>query len=328
MPGPVALTAAQRDAVRRLVADGVLTPGQGEAVCGALAEAPQACGLPARWLVEVAGYLGGGLMLGGAALFLVESWDELGRAGRSAVLAGFALALVLAGVLVAGGFHRVRGLPLGGARRRVVGVLFALASGPAALAVLAAFDGSRRVIDSDLVAALVGFAVAAAGLLVLPTVAGQVATAVMSLFVVGDLVGQVLQPPDGSALAGWLMMLALGLLWVVVSVLRLLPSYQLGLATGTATALFAAQQLVTAPGTLAWGYGLTFAVAAGCLAFYRWQRSVVLLVAGVLGVTLAVPEAVVDWTGGALGGSLVLVLAGAVLIVASAIGLRIRHGAP
>ena len=61
---------------------------------------------------------------------------------------------------------------------------------------------------------------------------------------------------------------------------------------------------------------------------YRWLRSIVLLVAGVLGVTLAVPEAVLDWTNGALGASLILLVAGAVLVAASAVGLRLRRDKP
>jgi acyl carrier protein len=42
----------------------------------------------------------------------------------------------------------------------------------------------------------------------------------------------------------------------------------------------------------------------------------------------AAPEAVIDWTNGAVGGSLVLLIAGAVLVTASAVGLRLRQIRP
>jgi hypothetical protein len=70
---------------------------------------------------------------------------------------------------------------------------------------------------------------------------------------------------------------------------------------------------------------LTLAVAVACFLLYRWRRSVVLLVAGVAGVTLAVPEAVADMANGALSGAAVLLIAGAVLVAASAVGLRLRR---
>jgi hypothetical protein len=69
------------------------------------------------------------------------------------------------------------------------------------------------------------------------------------------------------------------------------------------------------------------AVSAGSLVLYRWQREVVLLVAGVVGATIAVPEAISDLTNGAVSGSVILLVAGAVLIATSAVGLRLRAAA-
>jgi hypothetical protein len=111
----------------------------------------------------------------------------------------------------------------------------------------------------------------------------------------------------------------------VVACLRLVPARPLGLVVGTAVALVGAQLPLGTESTVQWAYALTFGLALGSFLGYRWQRSVVLLAAGVLGVTVAVPEAVIDWTDGALGGSVVLLLAGAVLVAASAVGLGIRH---
>jgi hypothetical protein len=48
----------------------------------------------------------------------------------------------------------------------------------------------------------------------------------------------------------------------------------------------------------------------------------------VIGATIAVPEAVVNWTHNSLGGPAILLIAGAVLVGASALGLWLRsvHG--
>jgi hypothetical protein len=314
-----AQTDAHRDKLRRLVDDGVLSSDQGEAVLAALAGAPARRDGPARWLVEVAGYVGGGLMLAGVTLFLAASWNELTQTARSALFAAFALVFVGAGMLAAGGPLRVRRLVTdeASARRRIVGVLFGLAAVPAALAVGTGVDSYQ-----GLSGGLVGLAVAAAGLVLLPTVAGMVVTAAMSLFAVLPFGGEVLH---ASPLGTGLLLFALGLAWTGVAMLRVVPSRQLGLAVGAGLALTGAQQLVGTDGAALWGYGLTFAVAVGCFLLYRWQRLVVLLVAGVVGMTLVVPEAVNDWTNGAMGGAEVLLVAGAVLVATSALGLRIRH---
>jgi hypothetical protein len=66
-------------------------------------------------------------------------------------------------------------------------------------------------------------------------------------------------------------------------------------------------------------------VAIACLALYRFERSLVLLAAGVIGVTIAVPEAVWDITNGAGGAAAILLIAGAVLLGASGAGLWLRR---
>jgi hypothetical protein len=315
----VGLSGERQDALRRLVDDGVLAPAQGEAVRAAFTSGSGRHDGPAGWLAEVAGYIGGGLMLGGVTLFLTASWKDLSQATRSGLLATFALAFVLGGVLVAGGLRRVwrHGPEPGTARRRIVGVLFALAALPAALAMGVSVDHY-----AVLSGALVGLAVAAVGMVLVPTAAGLVATAATSVVAVAQFGDQVLHT---SPLGSGLLMIALGIAWTLVAGLHLIPARQLGLVVGTGLALIGGQLPAGTPGTAPWAYALTFALAVGCFLVYRWQRSVVLLVAGVLGVTIAVPEAVIDWTDGALGGSMVLLLAGAVLVAASALGLGIRH---
>jgi hypothetical protein len=50
----------------------------------------------------------------------------------------------------------------------------------------------------------------------------------------------------------------------------------------------------------------------------------VLVVAAVVGVTIAVPEAISDWTNGGLGAAYIVLVGGAVLVAGSVIALRLR----
>src|SRR5215471_15260710 len=114
---------------------GTLTNDQGLAVRAALGRSEPVgnrAGNPAAVLIEVAGYVGGALMVGGAGLLVTLRWDQLGRSGVTAILAGYTVALLVAAVLVAGGPHRIVGLRDGRSpvRRRLVGVLLAFSSGP------------------------------------------------------------------------------------------------------------------------------------------------------------------------------------------------------
>jgi len=324
------LTEAQRTALRRLVVDGVLSPGQGEAVEDAFNSAAEPA-RPTNWLVEVAGYLGGGLLLAGVTLFVGASWQEMTRSQREFTLAGLALALAAAGILVAGGPTRVRSLagrPVPGhapavspARRRIVGLLFAIASVPAAFA---AGVGLADEPHPGFVGAVVGTAVAVAGMIWLPTAFGLVASGLMSIVATTAFADDVLHASD---LTEALMVLGLGVIWLVAALVRLLPSRPLGLALGAGLALIGPQYLIFDDELQPLAYTTTFAVAVGAILLYRWQSSTVLLVAGIVGGTVAVPEAVSDWTGQNLGGAGALLLAGGVLVAASAFGLRLRRSA-
>ena len=66
-------------------------------------------------------------------------------------------------------------------------------------------------------------------------------------------------------------------------------------------------------------------VAAVGFAVYIVRRAWPYLLAGVAGLTLAVPEALLDWTEGSLGTAGVRLVAGVTLLGASWLGLRL-HG--
>ena len=100
---------------------------------------------------------------------------------------------------------------------------------------------------------------------------------------------------------------------------------QLGLGLGAAITLFGAQMPLWHDGAAPWAYLLTVVFAFACLAAYRFMRTPVLLVAGVAGVTVAVPEAIWDITNGTVGAAAILLVAGVVLLAASGTGFRLHR---
>ena len=58
---------------------------------------------------------------------------------------------------------------------------------------------------------------------------------------------------------------------------------------------------------------------------YQWQRRWVFLVTGVLGITIAAPEAIWDWTDGAVSGALLMLIVGLVLLAASGVGIMLLN---
>jgi hypothetical protein len=306
------------EALRRLVAEGVITEAQAAAVHDAQAQTRTIQG--GRWWAEVAGYVGGVLVLGAGALLLATSWDLLSEFTRGVLLSAGTLVLASAGVALAGGPSKVRALGRGDApaRRRIVGVLFALAAGVAAGA-----GGVFAETHAAVSAFAVGLLVAAAGYVLLPTVPGVLATASMSMLLDTAVVGDLANADSLFTLG--VTYVALGAVWVLIA--TVIPQRQVGLAGGAALAVVGAQLLFDDPGGPAWAYGLTFAIAALSFFLYRMWRDTVLLVAGVVAASIAAPEAVWHWTDGAASGALVLLVAGLALIGASGLGLRLRRGA-
>jgi hypothetical protein len=86
--------------VERWVAAGVIGRDQGEAILaleGTAAGAAEAAGGRRAVVVEVLGYLGGGLALVAGFVLGAESWAELGYWGRAAVLGAVTVVLLVAG---------------------------------------------------------------------------------------------------------------------------------------------------------------------------------------------------------------------------------------
>ena len=283
-------------------------------------------------LVEVVAYLGGALVLAAGALFLLQEWADLGFAARVSLLAVVTVVLLGAGVVatrVPGGRSALLD-PANDVRRRLGGVLLSFAALGAAFLVGHVVDHalagqSPSIYWPAVVGAGAGVLVAAAGYRVAPGVVGVIAIQAGILTVVANLASGVHLGSEGDTTG--LMFAATGALWLVVTELRAFRETTVARSLGVALTLLGAQ-VPAADGTHAWlGYLLTLAVVVSGVALYLGKLAWPYLAGAVIAVTLVVPEAVSDWTGGSLGAVGGVLVAGVTLLVASFVGYRIRVGA-
>jgi hypothetical protein len=335
-------TPAVSAVLQDLVVDGTLTATQAahvtERLTGVTDTNPEARTAPGGSvahprdrgrLAEIAGYAGGALLLGAAALFLTSGWQDLSDNSRVAILTGMTVLLIVPGALIGFGAGSVRALGRqhDSARRRLVSVLWTFA------AVSAAGAAGLAVNDHEFVHSLI--AASAAGLLVVSLCYAVVPSAVGQLGVwagnIGLVCGLILQIGDRPSTTPYaIALLALGAVWAALAVTHVLREVEPGLALGAGLALFAAQLPVFSYDFDELGYGLTAAVAvAGFAGFagYAATRSWSVLAVAVLATTLVVPEALHDWTNGSVPAAGSLLIAGLTLLGASAIGLRLRREA-
>lgn len=330
LPPPQRAALPRHEALRRLVDQGILSARQADAVQEALhlgpGDLPVAAITPRRLRVpwaEITGYLGGGLLLTGAIVLVATSWTELTELTRTTLVTTFAVLLLIAGIIAAGG---VRGLATARQRAqtprlRVAGALLALAACATAFAVGVALPAGGEGWAAT-GASGAGLLVAAIGYAVLPTWFGLIGSVLLGVYAVTSGVDAALVASPLNIGLAWF---GLGLLTAGLAVNGMLRQRQLGLGLGTVVALFGAQLPLAHPGAAPWAYLLTVALAAGCLMLYRWLRTPVLLVFGVAGITMVVPEAIWDVTNGTVGGAAILLVAGAVLLCASGWGFRLHH---
>lgn len=299
----------QEAALQRLVEKGELSAAQADAVRREFAVEPERT---RGWLVEVAGYLGGGLTIAGAALLLSNTWEEMGRALRAGVLGATAVLFVVAALVIANGPEGIRRVQ--GARRRAAGVLLSLAAIPAGWAVGVAVNSS----DDEVWGFLAGLVVSLLCLALMTNTLGLLVAGVMTMGSVITLMNNLF---DASWLATGIVLIIVGALWTFIA-RRAKRTF--GMVIGFVLAFTGAQ--LPLDGTAVWAYILTLAVAAACLLLYRMDREMVMLAGGVIAVTVAVPEAIYDITNGALGAAAIVLIAGVVLIAASAVGMRLHRG--
>lgn len=284
-----------------------------------------------RRLVELAGYVGGAFVVAAGVLFAAREWADLSVSQRVGLLGGVAVVLAAAGVavVVVTGGRRVVLEPVYDARRRLAAALVTGAGFAAASAVMVAMiDWVERTSSEQENGELIGFAASSTllvlvvlGYLYVPSLAGQLAAAFATMYVVPfalmalDLYGAVLHG---------LAVVAVGALWLLLAETgrwhELMPARVVGV-----TMLVVGAQIPIGSAHDAWvSYLSLAAVALFGFSVYIRRRAWPYLVAGVAGVTLAVPEALLDWTEGSLGTAGVLLVAGVTLLAASLLGLRLR----
>lgn len=284
-----------------------------------------------RRLAELAGYVGGALVVAAAALFVADQWLNLTLAQQVGLLLGIAVLLVVAGAAVAvtaGGFGELRAgrQPV---RRRLASLLLTGGAGASAAAVavwlIDVVEGRGTEMEQGWMIGLGGggtlLVLSAVGYLLAPSLLGQLAVALGALYTIPfalegmDVADQPIV--IGSAFLG------LGIAWLLLAENDVWREVVPGRILGSALVVIGAQIPVTSE--TPWvGYLLTLLVAAVGFTLYVVRRAWPYLAVGVVGVTLAVPEALLDWTEGSLGTAGVLLVAGVTLLGASVLGLRLR----
>lgn len=304
-----------RRAAAEDVVDSVLAP------VGAAAPAPLR-----RRVAEIAGYVGGVFVVGAALLFFASTWSDLSLAGQVALLLGTAVVLASVGgafVVGAGGRESLLRTEED-VRRRLTSVLLTGAAASTSFALGLLLDD--RLDNGELGVALafvLGGLLALAGYLVAPSAAGQLGVAFSASMVVPTGLGAA-HVDRGGALVSGLLLLAIGSVWLVAAERGWWHERLSALVIGCVLAVVGGQ--VPILDDAAWtGYVATAVV--GVLAFWRYgvTREWPYLAAGVVALTLAVPEATNDWFGGSLGAAGILLVTGVTLLVAALLGLRLRQ---
>lgn len=284
-----------------------------------------------RRLVELAAYVGGAFVVAAGVLFAAREWADLSVTQRVGLLAGVALVLAGAGVavVVVTGGRRVVLEPVYDARRRLAAALVTGAGFATAAAVMVAMiDWVERTSSEQENGELVGLAASATllvlvvlGYLYVPSLAGQLAAAFATMYLVPFALASL--GLDGAVLHG-LIVVGVGGLWLLLAETGRWHEVQAARVVGVAMLVVGAQIPIGSADHPWVAYLCLALVALVGFSLYVVRRAWPYLMAGVAGVTLAVPEALLDWTEGSLGSAGVLLVAGVTLLAASLLGLRLR----
>jgi hypothetical protein len=275
---------------------------------------------------ELAGYVGAAFVVSAASIFVFSQWDDLSQPQQVVLLGGIAVLLTAVGLALGhvtpGGIAGVRRgeEPV---RRRLVGVLFTGAAGSAASAVGLWLDHASP--NHETRVGLAGFGtltvLSLLAYVVAPTVVGQLAVAIGTVALVSFVVDQL----RGDSVAAGLSILGLGAVWLLATERRLWREVASARVIGCGLALVGAQIPVFASDQTRWvAYVATALVAVAAFTGFIGRPAWPYLAAGVIAVTLVVPEALIDWTDNALGPAGGLLVVGLTLLVTSLLGFRLR----
>jgi len=137
------------------------------------------------------------------------------------------------------------------------------------------------------------------------------------------------QQVSGPELAIGLCFATIAAAWALLAIKGVLDERQLGLTSAGALFFVGAEILATDSATgRAWtnglGYILLGLLAVAGLVGYVRTRYVGVLAVGVIALATVVPQAVIDYTNGALGAAGALLLIGLSIVGASLVGVRLR----
>lgn len=321
-----------RQIVDELVRDGVVSAGDRDRAALVLArhvDVPTAPAgrLPAgRIAAEIAGYLGGILVIAAAAVFIGSQWTRMSPGTRVTALLVSALVLAAAAVAVRLTARSDGAVPDLAHQARLL-LSGALAVGAAGVAGGAAGVWASLVLEvRSPYDVSIGFGTACAlmvlGYVFVPTGLGQLGAAFTAAVTTMTLAFGS-RESDTDPLVAAAALLGLAAVWIALTETGLWRETQLGRAVGGVLAIIGAQV------SLGWeqpwvSYLLLLLVGVlGFVAYIRAQSWPYLGI-GVVALTMGATEAAVDYSDGALGAAGALLVAGTVLLVASAVGLRLR----
>jgi hypothetical protein len=321
--------------LQRWTADGIITPDQAARMrtyVDAGEPAAPAHPTPAhrpQLVVEALGYLGGAIVVAGAALIAAQYWDDLDTAWRLAALGATTLVLLAAGAAVPDA--------LGAAGDRMRSVLW--------LASTAAFSGFLAVLaegalelgsQGNLLLISSGCALYATALYALPvyttapymtapymTAGGraghraplqQVAMMLAFALTASALINFAWVSDDLPGLGAW----AVGLAWAFLGRGGVLVPGRLAVVLGSATAVFGA---MLTGGSDA-GMVLTLLTVVAVVGAAVAVRDLALLAVGSLGALASVPAAMTKWFPDSAAAAYALVLVGGLLVAVAVVIAR------
>jgi hypothetical protein len=281
-------------------------------------------------LVEITAYVGAALVVASLGLFTAQYWTQLTGAVQVAVLGVVTAVLAASGLVVArlGGSHRELRNGSDEVRRRLASAL--LSAGATAAGITVGRLVALRVVEDVgnesgpvVAGALTTLVLAVAAYVHAPSVVGQL-TMAAAIFMLVTAAWALLDRDEADSWWPGVAFVLIGVLWTGAAETGRFREVVQARAIGGAMALFGSQFTLVSEGHDVLSYLLMLLVSV--TAFVMYVRTVAwpYLVVGVLGVTLVVPQAVIDWTGGSLGPSGAVLVAGVTLLGASLVGLRVR----
>ena len=330
-------------ALQRLVADARLTNAEADTVRAEFAAVKTT---PERrpWtavLPEVGAYVGAAFVMAAALVFAIPRWDDLSHSGQVAILGISALVFIGAALAVAlstpGGWsvHARAGL---GTRRRLVSLLLAIgvaAAVGAVLVITAPGPADLAAPTTAAILAVAGYALCRTSLLHLAALGSLAVTSSAWLdWAIPTVLGDPWIPGGREVISGpevaiGLSFVVIAAVWALLAIKGVLDERHLGLVSAGALFFIGAEILATDTATdRAWangaGYILLGLLAVAGLVGYVRTRYVGVLAVGVIALATVVPQAVIDYTNGALGAAGALLLIGLSIVGASLVGVRLR----